>query len=119
MKKNGISTEIRQRSAITNQVTGGDKNGRESDLENIMLTSMGLKNTLKELNAPRADDMVMKQEMLRDIAVNGYTRLSDMTDNIENKTTLNTVNTFLLGMSIKSDLVTKGLMLPKTLKEEM
>lgn len=119
MKKNGISTEIRQRSAITNQVTGGDKNGRESDLENIMLTSMGLNYTLKELNAPRADDMKMKQEMLRDIAVNGYTRLADMTDSVENKTTLNTVNTFLLGMSLRSDLVTKGLMLPKTLREEL
>ena len=119
MKKNGISTEIKQRSAITNQVTGGDKNGRESDLENIMLTSMGLTNTLKELNAPRADDMTMKQQMLRDIAVNGYTRLADMDDNINNKTTLNTVNTFLLGMSLKSDLVTKGLMLPKTLKSDM
>ena len=119
MKKNGISTEIKQRSAITNQVTGGDKNGRESDLENIMLTSMGLKNTLKELNAPRSDDMSMKQQMFRDIAVNGYTRLSDMEDDINNKTTLNTVNVFFLGMSLNSDLVTKGLMLPKTLKTDM
>ena len=29
MKKNGISTDISERSAITNQVTGKDKNGRE------------------------------------------------------------------------------------------
>lgn len=119
MKKNGISTDISERSAITNQVTGKDKNGRESDLENTMLIAMGMKNTLKELNAPRADDSVMKQEMLRDIALNGYTRLSDMTDNVENKTTLNTVNTYLLGMTIESDLVTKGLMLPSTLKKEL
>lgn len=118
-KKNGISTDISQRSALVNQVTGKDKNGRESDLENIFLTSMGMTATLKELNAPRADDAVMKQEMLRDIALNGYTRLADMDDEIENKTTLNTVNTFILGMSIESDLVTKGLMLPKTLKEEL
>ena len=33
MKKNGISTDISQRSALTNQVTGNDKNGRESDTE--------------------------------------------------------------------------------------
>ena len=31
MKKNGISTDISERSALTNQVTGKDKNGRESD----------------------------------------------------------------------------------------
>lgn len=84
-----------------------------------MLTSMGLKNTLKELNSARSDDMVMKQQMLRDISVNGFTRLADMDDDINNKTTLNTVNVFFLGMSLDSDLVTKGLMLPKTLKEEM
>ena len=34
LKKNGVSTEISQRSAITGQVSGKDKNGRESDLEN-------------------------------------------------------------------------------------
>ena len=119
MKKNGISTDISERSAITNQVTGKDKNGRESDMENIMLTSMGMKNTLKELNAPRADDSVMKQQMLRDIALNGYTRLADMTDEVENKTTLNTVDCYIRGMSIQSDLVVKGLMLPSTLKKEL
>ena len=119
MKKNGISTDISQRSAITNQVTGKDKNGRQSDLENTMLTALGMTNTLKELNAPRADDSTMKQQMLRDIALNGYTRLSDMDDNLENKTTLNTVDCYLLGMSIKSDLVTRGLMTTKTLKDEL
>lgn len=119
MKKNGISTDITERSALTNQVTGKDKNGRESDLENTMLTSLGMKNCLKELNAPRADDAVMKQQMLRDIALNGYTRLADMEDNVENKTTLNTVDCYIRGMSIQSDLVVKGLMLPSTLKKEM
>ena len=119
MKKNGMSTNISQRSAITNQVTGNDKNGRESDMENIMLISNGMMNTLKELNGPRADDSVMKTQMLRDIALNGYTRLEDMEDNIENKTTINTVDTFLRGMSLNSDLVTTGLMLPTTLKEEL
>lgn len=119
MKKNGISTDIAERSAITNQVTGKDKNGRESDLENTMLISWGLPNTLKELNSARADDSVMKQQMLRDIALNGYTRLEDMDDDVFNKTTLNTVDTYLLGMGLKSDLVTSGLMLPKTIKEEL
>ena len=119
MKKNGLSTDIKERSGITGQVTGHDKNGRMSDLENIMLTSLGMKNTLKEFNAPRADDSKMKSEMLRDISAQGYTRLEDMTDDISNKTTLNTVNTYILGMSIESDLVTKGLMLDSTLKKEL
>ena len=60
----------------------------------------------------------MKNQMLHDIAMNGYTRLEDMEDDPVNKTTLNTVNVFLLGMGLESDLVTKGLMLKNTLKEE-
>ena len=119
MKKNGISTSIAQRSALTGQITGKDKNGRSSDIENSMLISMGLINTMKELNSARADDMTMKQEMLRDIATNGYTKLEDMTDDVSNKTTLNTVDTYFLGMGIKTDLVTKGLMTNKTLKKEL
>lgn len=118
-KKNGISTNIDSRSALTAQVTGADKNGRESDLENIMLQSMGLDHCLEELNGPRADDMVMKQQMLHDIALNGYTTLASLDNNINNKTTLRTVDTFLLGMGLKSDLVTKGLMLSKELNEEL
>lgn len=118
-KKNGISTNIDSRSAITNQVTGGDKNGRESDLENTMLVSLGLINTLRELNGPRADDSHMKNEMLRDIALNGYTTLENMEDDVMNKTTLNTVSTYFLGMELNTDLVTKGLMLPSELKKEI
>ena len=84
-----------------------------------MLACLGMEATLRELNGPRADDLSMKNQMLHDIALNGYTRLADMEDNPENKTTLNTVNVFLLGMGLESDLVTKGLMLKNTLKEEL
>lgn len=118
-KKNGLSTSIDTRSALTAQVTGADKNGRESDLENTMLASLGMVNTMRELNGPRADDMSMKNQMLHDIALNGYVKLEDLDDDVENKTTLNTVNVFLLGMGLDSDLVTKGLMLPASLKDEL
>lgn len=117
-KKNGISTSIDARSAITGQVTRADKNGRESDLENTMLVSLGMNNTLKELNGPRADDLVAKQQMLQAISTKGYVQLSELDDDIENKTTLNTVDTYFLGMSLKTDLVTKGVKLMSTLKNE-
>lgn len=117
-KKNGLSTSIDTRASLTGQVTGGDKNGRESDLENSMLISLGMTEALKELNGPRADDYVMKQQMYTAINSKGYVRLSDLDSDPANKTTLNTVNTYLLGMGLNSDLVTKGLMLKKTLDEE-
>lgn len=84
-----------------------------------MLISLGMKDTLRELNGPRADDLVMKREMLTSIATKGYVSLEELTDEITNKTTLNTVNVYLLGMSLDSDLVTKGLMVKKTLDDEL
>lgn len=117
-KKNGISTSIDARSAITGQVVRHDKNGRESDLENIMLSSLGLEKCLKELNGPRADDLSMKQEMNQAINTKGYVKLSDMEDRIENKTTLNTVDTYFLGMGLKTDLVTRGLKTIASIKND-
>ena len=117
-KKNGLSTTIDTRSSLTGQVTGGDKNGRESDLENTSLSSLGVTNVMKELNGPRADDLIMKQQMYTKIANDGYVSLEDLDSDPANKTTLNTVDVFLMGMGFNSDLVTKGLMLKKTLNEE-
>ena len=85
----------------------------------MMLTALGLKNCIKELNGPRADDSVMKMEMLRDISLKGYTRLSDMTDELDNKVTLNTVDTYFKGMTLNTDLVTTGLMTSSTIKKEL
>lgn len=118
-KKNGLSTSISKRSAITGQVTGSDKNGRESDLENSMLTAIGANFILQELNGPRADDQIMKTEMLSAINNKGFVNITELTNDPVNKTTLNTADVFLLGMSLKSDLVTNGLMLKKTINEEM
>ena len=117
-KKNGLSTTADIRSSITGQVSGADKNGRESDLENSMLISLGMNDLLKELNGPRADDPVMKQQMYTEINNKGYVSLADLDSDPANKTTLNTVNVFLLGMGLNSDLVTKGLMTKKTLDDE-
>ena len=77
-----------------------------------------MKHTLKELNGPRADDLVMKKEMLQEIQTKGYLQLGDLTDRLENKTTLNTINTYFLGMHLKTDLVSKGLRLPYTNEKE-
>ena len=77
-----------------------------------------MKKTLKELNGPRADDLVAKKEMLQSIATKGYVQLGELTDKLENKTTLNTINTYFLGMGLHTDLVTKGLQLPYTTDHE-
>lgn len=116
-KKNTTSTEISARSALTGQVTGKDKNARDSDQENFALVTLDSNDTLRELLGPRADDMVMKTQMYSEIAKKGYVSLDELTSKVENKTTLNTVDAYLIGMGIKSDLVTDGLVVKKTLDD--
>lgn len=116
-KKNGISISNEKVSALTGQVTGKDQNGQDSDIEASLLVSLGADKILEEFNGPRADDHVMKREMNESIATKGYVLLDDLTNLPTNKITLNTVNTYLLGMMLKSDLVTDSYILPKTSEE--
>jgi hypothetical protein len=117
-KKNSTSTDIGTRSALTGQVTGNDKSSRISDVEMSCLTTVGATNALREFMGPRSDDKFMKAQMYSDIATKGYCSLETMSSKIENKTSLNTTNVYMLGMMLKSDLVTKGLVLNKTLDED-
>lgn len=116
-KKNGISISNTKISALTNQVVDHDKNARDSDIEASMLVALGADEILKELHGPRADDPVMKREMNQSIATKGYVSLDDLTNSPTNKVTLNTINTFLLSMGLKSDIVTDSYILPKTSEE--
>ena len=117
-KKNSMSTDSDERSALTGQVIGHDKNARGSDVENFSLVTLGADNALKEFLGPRADDPVMKAQMMSEISKKGYVSLSELTSDVKNKTTLNTVDVFMTSMGIKTDLVTKGLALNKTLNED-
>lgn len=116
-KKNGISVSNEKKSAMTGQVTSKDKNARDSDIEASMLVALGADKILQELHGPRADDPVMKQQMNQSIATKGYVLLDDLDNVSTNKVTLNTVNTYLLGMMLKSDLVSDSYLLPKTSAE--
>lgn len=116
-KKNGISISNTRVSALTNQVVDHDKNARDSDIEASMLVALGADKILQELHGPRADDPVMKREMEQSINNKGYVILDELTNLATNKVTLNTVNTFLLSMGLKSDLITDTYILPKTSEE--
>jgi len=116
-KKIGISTDISERNMITGQVTGHDKNSRNSDQETIALLTVGANVSLKELMSMRADDMVMKAEMNKKIARDGYVAMNELTDKLSNKTTLNSAAVFFIGAGLMTDLVMNDYFLPKTLDE--
>jgi hypothetical protein len=102
---------------MTNQVVDKDKNARDSDIEASLLVSLGADKILQEFHGPRSDDTIMKREMNQSIATKGYVQLDELENSPTNKVTLNTVNTYLLSMGIKSDLVSDTYILPKTSAE--
>lgn len=116
--KNKGSINASTRSALTGQVTAGDKNGRMGDAENFNYILNGGDDIVKEFMSLRGDDEVMYSEAMAMISEKGYLDMSVLTDKPENKTTLNVVDQYLIGMGIKSDLVTKDLTLVSTLKNK-
>lgn len=116
-KKLGLSTDVSERNMITGQVTGHDKNSRNSDAETTALLTVGANASLKEFMSARADDMVMKKEMNQKILRDGYVSMADLTDKLVNKTTLNSASVFFLGAGIMNDLITNDYLLPKTVDE--
>lgn len=116
-KKNGISVSNEKVSALTGQVTAKDKNSRDSDIEATLLVSLDADAILQELHGPRADDMVMKREMMNSIATKGYVSLEDLPNVPTNKTTLTSVNTYIIGSQLKSDLISDSYILPKLSNE--
>jgi len=58
----------------------------------------------------------MKNQMYASIAQKGYVSLDELPNDVANKTTLNTIDVHLIGLGIKSDLITQGLLVRKTMK---
>lgn len=117
IKKNSTSIEITNRDAKTGQVINHDKNSRQSIDENYCLMTSGNVQAVKEFMSFRADDLTMKEEAYTKIRQNGYVSMDELPNHIENKTTLNLLDTYLISMGLKSDLVTGGYLLVKTLKK--
>lgn len=117
--KNHASIKASERSAITMQVVGHDKNGRSTDKENSGLMVLEAENIAKELNGFRADGMRRKNAAYASIATKGYASLEEIEEagGIEDRHTLQTVDTFYKGMHIQTDLISKDLMTPYTARK--
>ena len=107
MKKSAGSTEIEKRSILTGQVTGDDKNARNSDIETYAMSTLNAKAGLQEFMGPRADNKTAKDEMISQISRNGYTSLADLNlADPYNKPALNTFNAYYLMQGIQTNLIT-------------
>jgi hypothetical protein len=79
------------------------------------MMTYGAEKSIKEFMSFRADDSVMKEEAYNQIRENGYVSMADLPDNVENKAALNMVDVYLICQGVKSDLVTPGYILKKTM----
>lgn len=115
-KKNSTSIDITTRDTKTGQVVNEDKNGRQAIEENYSLMTYGATDAVKEFMSFRADDMKMKEEAYAQIRRKGYLSMEELEDNVDNKVALNTLDTYMIAMGLKTNLVTEGYLLKKTLK---
>ena len=106
LKKNSGSTSIKKRNPNTGQVINEDKNARNSDVETYSMIAIGAINGLKEMQGPRADDTLMKDQMYSAINRNGYVKLEDLDSLPENKVALNTLDAYFMMMGFTTNLVT-------------
>jgi hypothetical protein len=117
-KKQSYSININQRNMKTGQVTGDDKIARVTNVENFALTAMGADKALKEFLGPRADNTAEKLQMLKKISTDRYIQLKDLSSDPEDSQTLQTVDAYFIGSGIKTDLLSPGLALRRTLKRK-
>jgi hypothetical protein len=118
-KKNRYAFDTEDITLKTGTVKGESKAASLTDPETFMLTALNADATLKEFLGPRADNQAAKQDMYRSIAKNGYVSLADLEDDLTRSTTINTMNVYLLGSGIRSDLITRGLKTAYSQQEEL
>lgn len=118
-KKNSTSIKISERSGITGQVVGNDKNGRNTDNENAAFVVLGADNIAKEYNGFRADGLKRKNAAYSSILTKGYVSLDEIEEEggIEDRIALQTVDAMYKGMHIQTDLISPDLLMPYTARK--
>ena len=104
-KKTTGSISDGKRNYKTGQVTGDDKNARNSDTETYALLTIGADNALRELMGPRGDDLKMASQMKQQIAANGFTNLSDLESRRVNKPSVNMLDVHFRMMGLTTNMV--------------
>lgn len=116
-KKNHTAVSSTKRNPETGQVTGADKTARITEVEAYSLIVQEQYNAAREFYGPCSDDMGAKFEMIRRIQQDGEVSIDDLPSDPMNKTTMNTINYYMLGSCVASNFIDpNGLLLPITLK---
>ena len=113
-KKTTGSISDAKRNPKTGQVTGDDKNARNSDVETYSLISIGAEKALREFMGPRGDDTNASSQMHQQITANGYFSLDKVDTDRSKKTAINTLDVhfhmqgFMTNMIYPPDVIPSG-----------
>jgi hypothetical protein len=113
-KKSGYNTDINTRNPKTGAIVGNSK-GVESDRELESLVLQNMNATIKEFTRAKADDMEAKNKMYNQINTTGQVSLKDLESDKSNQIARNTVDVYLIGSGIMSNLLEQDYMTPYTL----
>lgn len=117
-KKNSTAIDIDKRDMRTGLLTGSDKGGKETDREFESLAVMGLEYTMDEYARPKADAMAAMAQMSNTIMNKGYVSVDDLNIAKDDSIAKNTLNVYLLGAHIASNLVDIDYITPHTAKNK-
>ena len=118
VKKNHITTSINDRDYKTGLLVYHDKGGKTSDRELEGLVAMDMDNCMKELTTFRADAMNAKSIAYSTISTTGILRQNDIPIDQTDFTSKNTLNYYLLGSCLYTNIVNQDYMLPITVKNK-
>lgn len=117
-KKNSMSVDIDDRNMKTGRLINRDKNGNTSDREMECLAVMSSDATIRELATFRADSMDAKNQFYSLINDKGVISLKDVDIKKQDSIARNTLNVYLMGAHINTNLINQGDYLLYTLKNK-
>lgn len=113
-KKSHVALNIEKRDPKTGMLTSEDKGAKETDREFEALASFGLEYTMDELSRVRADSLKAATEMNSIISTKGFVSEKDFNVGKADSIAKNTLNVYLIGSNIHSNLIDINYMTPHT-----
>ena len=117
-KKNNTAMEISNRDMKTGKLLGHDKGGLESNKEFEGALALGLENITIEYSRIKAASMKAKAEAYNTINVKGEVSLADIDSDKTDSIAKNTMNVYLIGANLHSNLIDEDYYNPMSLEKK-
>jgi hypothetical protein len=107
-KKTNISLSDTNRDDMTGAAKGDAKSGTTTGIESELLSGVGADEVISEFNGMRGDNTEEYNNAIAEIASTGSVKLENVKTNPFDKKTLLMADLYLIGMGLKTDLITEA-----------